>query len=97
MNIHVDYINYIGVFLHTNMGLECDSLHSPTSMNVGVLLHVRLLVKTFATVATWIGSGVTVYEQMGGEGRRSLERLTTLNTCKTSLDLFNASKAMKEH
>ena len=47
-------------------------------MYVRVLLHVGLLVEAFATVRAWVGSGVTVDEQVGGQGGRSLERLAAL-------------------
>ena len=47
-------------------------------MNVGVLLHIRFLVKPFTTIFTWVGTGIAVNEHMRGESRGTLEGFSTL-------------------
>lgn len=47
-------------------------------MNVGVLLHVRLLVEALAAVWTGVRSGVGVDQQVGGERGGALEALSAL-------------------
>ena len=49
-----------------------------TGVYVRVLLHVRLLVKSFATELARVGSRVGVNEKVRGERRRPLERLAAL-------------------
>ena len=57
-------------------------------MYICVFLHVWLLMESFPTVRTWIWSGITVYEEMGGQGGRALERLTTLVTLKVKQNIY---------
>lgn len=47
-----------------------------------MLLHVRLLVETFPAELTRVRSCVRVNEQVGREGRGSLEGLATLVALK---------------
>lgn len=49
-----------------------------TRMNVGVLLHVGLLMESLAAILAGIRSRVAVDEQMRGEGRGALERFAAL-------------------
>lgn len=60
-----------------------------TCMDIGVLLHVTLLVESFTAVLTGIRSGIGVDQQMRGEGGRALECLTALFTVKASLLSMN--------
>ena len=46
-----------------------------------MLLHVRLLVETLATVWTGKGARIRVNQQMCGEGRAALEFLVANMTC----------------
>jgi len=50
----------------------------PTCVNVSVLLHVRLLVESLATILTGVGSRVRVDEEVGGQRRAPLEALAAL-------------------
>lgn len=52
------------------------------SMYVGVFLHVGLLMEPLAAVGAWIGSGVTVDEEVGGQCGGSLEALAALLALK---------------
>ena len=45
-------------------------------------------MESFATVRTWIWSGIAVYEEMGGQGGRALERLTALVTLKVKQNIY---------
>ena len=51
-----------------------------TCVNIGVLLHVRLLVEPFSTKWARVGAGVWMDEQVGRQGAASLEGLSTLGT-----------------
>lgn len=57
----------------------------PTSVNEGVFLHVRLLVKTFATVLAWVGPGARMYKLMSGESGGALKHFPTHSAAKSSL------------
>lgn len=46
-----------------------------------MLLHVRFLVETLATVWAGEGARIRVNQQMGGEGRAALEFLVANMTC----------------
>lgn len=47
-------------------------------MDVGVLLHITLLMESLAAVAAGIRPRVAVDEQMGGEGAGALEAFAAL-------------------
>lgn len=51
-----------------------------TGVDVGVLLHVGLLMKPLAAVLARVGPRVRVYEQVSAQRARSLERLPALFT-----------------
>lgn len=51
-------------------------------MHEHVLLHIRLLVKSFTTIITRKWSDVGVNQHMGGQGRGALEMFTTSLTLK---------------
>lgn len=53
-------------------------MHPHTCVDVGVFLHVRLLVEALATVGAGEWTGVGVDEKMGGEGGGALEALAAL-------------------
>ena len=53
-----------------------------TCMNIRMLLHVWLLVEPLAAVWAWVGAGVAVDEQVGGQGAAPLEGLPALRTLK---------------
>lgn len=54
-------------------------------VNIGVLLHVRLLVEALVAVGAGVGSRVRVDEQVRGEGGRALEGLATLTAQERSM------------
>ena len=54
-------------------------------MYVGVLLHVGLLVKSFATEGAGVGPSVRVNEQVCRQGAAPLESFATLRTLKQEL------------
>ena len=54
----------------------------PTCVDVGVLLHVALLVEPLPAVGAGIGSRVTVYEEVRGQGAGSLKGLSALLALK---------------
>lgn len=56
-----------------------------TCVNVGVLLHVRLLMKPFTAILAGVGTGVRVNEQMRGQRGRALERFATLATAEPEI------------
>lgn len=56
-----------------------------TCVNVGVLLHVRLLVEALATELAGVGPGVRVDEQVGGQRGRALEGFATHPALKAAL------------
>jgi len=56
-------------------------------VDVGVFLHVRLLVEPFAAVLARVGSGVRVDQQVRGQSGRPLERLPALFALE---DFFHA-------
>ena len=47
-------------------------------MDVRVLFHIGLLMEPLAAILAWIRPSVRMYEQMGAEGARTLERLAAL-------------------
>lgn len=47
-------------------------------MNVGVLLHVALLMESLPAELTWVRSRVRVYQQMGSQSAGPLEPLAAL-------------------
>lgn len=55
-------------------------------MDVGVLLHITLLMESLAAVAAGIRPRVAVDEQMGGEGAGALEAFAALFALE---DLFH--------
>ena len=57
-----------------------------TCVNVGVFLHVTLLVEPLAAVLAGIRPRVRMNEQMSGQGRRSLEGLPALLALKLLID-----------
>lgn len=57
-----------------------------TGVNVGVLLHITLLMESLAAVAAGIRPRVAVDEQMGGEGAGALEAFAALFALE---DLFH--------
>ena len=57
----------------------------PTCVNIGVFLHVWLLVEPFATEWARVGPGVWVDEQVGGQSAAPLEGLSTLGTLEEAL------------
>lgn len=54
-------------------------------MNVGVLLHVRLLVEALATELARVGPSVRVDEQVGGQRGRALEGFATHSALEAAL------------
>ena len=58
-----------------------------TCVDVGVLLHIRLLVKSLPAESASEGPGVRVDEQMSGEGGGPLEGLAALLALETSRHL----------
>jgi hypothetical protein len=58
-----------------------------TCVDVGVLLHVRLLVESLAAVLTGVGPGVRVDQQVRREGGGAFERFAALLALK---DLLHA-------
>ena len=62
-----------------------------TGVDVGVLLHVGLLVEALATELAWVGSRVRVDQQVCGESGRPLERLAALLALENLLDVVNSS------
>lgn len=60
----------------------------PTCMNVSMFLHIRLLVESLSAVLTRIRPRIAVDEQVGGEGGRAFEALSTLFTLETPLLLL---------
>jgi hypothetical protein len=54
-------------------------------MDIGMLLHVRLLVEAFPAVLAGVGPRVTVDEEVRGEGGRALERLPALLALERAL------------
>ena len=62
-----------------------------TGVDVGVLLHVRLLVEALATELARIRSRVRVDQQVCGESGRPLERLPALLALEHFLDVVNSS------
>ena len=53
-----------------------------------MFLHIRFLMKSFATVVAWVGPGVAVYEKMGGQGAAPLEGLPALGTLNKTSGFF---------
>lgn len=47
-------------------------------MNVGVLLHVALLMESLPAKLTWVRSRVRVYQQMGSQSTGTLEPFAAL-------------------
>lgn len=62
-----------------------------TGVDVGVLLHVRLLMESFAAVLARVRAGVRVDEQVGGERRGAFERLAALVANEVALGSAAAS------
>jgi len=62
-----------------------------TGVDVGVLLHVGLLVEALATELAWVRSRVRVDQQVCRESGRPLERLPALLTLEDFLDVVNSS------
>ena len=62
-----------------------------TGVDVGVLLHVGLLVEALATELAWVGSRVRVDQQVCGEGGRPLERRPALFALEHLLNVVNSS------
>ena len=61
----------------------------PTCVDVGVFLHVALLVEPLPAVGAGIGSRVTVYEEVRGQGAGSLEGLSALLALKHLLHVVD--------
>ena len=62
-----------------------------TGVDVGVFLHVRLLMEALATELAWVRSRVRMDQQVCGECGRSLERLPALLALEDLLDVVNSS------
>lgn len=62
-----------------------------TGVDVGVLLHVGLLMEALATELAWVRSRVRVDQQVCGECGRPLERLPALLALEDLLDVVNSS------
>ena len=60
-----------------------------TGVDVGVFLHVRLLVEALATVLARVGPRVRVDQKVRRERRRSLERLLALLALETKKALYD--------
>ena len=71
-NVNITLIHVIRTTFNKMYNVNITLIHV-TCVNVRVLLHVGLLMKTLAAVLTRIGAGVAVDEQVGGERRRTLE------------------------
>jgi len=68
-----------------------------TGVNVGVLLHVGLLVEPLAAELARIGARVGMNEQVRGEGRRALEALATLATLEAALGAVHGPVLAQTH
>jgi hypothetical protein len=66
-----------------------------TSVDVGVLLHVRLLVKPFATILTRIRPRVGMDQQMRRQSRAALKRFPALFAREGLLIIVNSSERRK--
>jgi hypothetical protein len=62
-----------------------------TGVDVGVFLHVGLLVEALATELAWVRSRVRVDQQVCGESGRPLERLPALLALEDFLHVVNSS------
>ena len=62
-----------------------------TGVDVGVLLHVGLLVEALATELARVRSRVRVDQQVCGESGRPLEGFPALLALKNLLDVVNSS------
>ena len=60
-----------------------------TSVDVGVLFHVRLLVESLATVLARIGTRVRVDQEVGGQRRTPLESLAALLAIESLFAVMN--------
>lgn len=61
-------------------------------MNVGVLLHVALLMKPFAAVRAGVWSSITMNEEVRGQRAGPLERLATLFALKHFLHVVHSPR-----
>ena len=59
-----------------------DDLLVLTRVDVGVFLHVRLLVKSLATILARVGTRVRMYQEVSGQRRTALESFATLFAIK---------------
>lgn len=64
-------------------------LRSITCMNIGMFLHVRFLMETFATVIARVWPRITMYQQVGAECWRPFECFTALLTFELLLQTGN--------
>ena len=62
-----------------------------TCVNVGVFLHVGLLVEPFPTILARVGPRVRVYEEVRGQGGAPLEGLAALLARERLLAVVNRS------
>ena len=60
-----------------------------TRVDVGVLLHVRLLVESLATVLARVGTRIRMYQKVSGQRRTALESFATLFTIKGFLAIVH--------
>ena len=63
-----------------------------TCMDVGMLLHVRLLVKSLSTILAWVRPRVGVDQQVRGQRGAPLERLAALLARERLLVVVNRPK-----
>ena len=63
-----------------------------TRVDVSMLLHVRLLMKSLATVLTRVGPCIRVYQEVSGQCRTSFERFPTLFAIKSLFAIMNRPK-----
>ena len=69
----------------------------PTCMNVGVLLHVWLLVETFPAVLARVGTGVRVDQQMCRQRGGALEALAALFTGEAAFLAVHSAMLTQTH
>ena len=66
-------------------------------MDVGVLLHVGLLVEPLAAELARVGAGVGVDQQVRGERRRALETLAALAALEAALGRVDGAVLAQTH
>lgn len=65
-------------------------------MYVGVLLHIALLVKTFAAITAWIRPRIAVYQQMCRQRAGAFETLAALFALENLLHIVYSSISERE-